>query len=171
MILPYVQYQVARAILQKTLDRKDIHKDLIEYGIRILNETNKLTSSVPLEDLTETLKIANETISNPLVPANVTRCMQQGNALVEKYPKGKILAGLLLGLAGAALILASVAVAGFSFGSLTPLSIVGVTVGASMVAAAFGYEAHLLKDKIAKNKLADEMKSLAKDAPVKGKGR
>jgi|GEM_PF-7125621 len=162
-LLPAVQeqfYLVAKADLQKALERKDINPHLREWGNGILKETEKVKSTIPLGELTQTLSIVKATVvTNTPSEGDRRRCIEQSDKLT-KFPKGKTLSNLLLGLAGVALILSSVVAVGLSLGASTPLSIVGVIAGASMVASSLGLEASSLHQFFRENKLKTGLKHI-----------
>jgi hypothetical protein len=132
----YAKYQAAKAILEDTVASSSKSSPYLKaYGRKILAEVESLKASNSLGDLTETLKVTNATLLDPS-EAKVQACIAQANKIIAKPSMGKILGGLLLGLAGAAIVVASLGVAAISFGLLAPVTVAGVTLGTSLITGA-----------------------------------
>lgn len=155
-----VQHHIPKSVNQQRLE--DL-KALDKLRQNLINEIESLhdSSSIPVETLTEALKAGQEAIVlarldvlglNPtkinretyeqevdkqLQPAAIKKCQDAANK-ISKHSKGKIAGGILLALAGIALVAVSVAVAASTFGASTPLSIAGCVAGVALVSAGIG---------------------------------
>ena len=129
-----LHYDVARLRLIKTLGKQPPNSDFTRISRQILRDTDALSQSgqcaLPL--LTDTLTLVDTTL-NVQTLGNAQACAARGLEF-SKIPKANKIGGLLLKLAGAVIILASIAVALYSFGALSPLSVLGVSLGASLLA-------------------------------------
>ena len=130
-------YSLAQIELEETIGKTS--KSLKEHGNGILEQTKALQTSPSLTtgELANILMISNEIIKNPSNADGYTACAKQVNTITKRQV-GKKVGGVLVALAGAAMILTSLVVAGASLGSLTPLSITGVAIGFSLIASGVG---------------------------------
>lgn len=130
---PYIRYQQAQEDLLITIAKPNINVTLQNLGKRILDQlkSQQNTPSHDLYELTNTLKILNKTISNPTFK-HAMICSQQRKKINNHVQYQKTSSALLI-IAGVATILASIAIALFSFGTLSPMSLLGIHLGSSLI--------------------------------------
>lgn len=147
-------YTSTRIALSEIIRPLPKNSPIRKHGEKILKLTEKLDNNMPVgmarADLTQTLHVTYDAIScsqghniNPQILAQKAQaCVDQGAKIVElshaKTSHVKKLGGLLLGIAGALLIVASLAfaVATHFFG--TPIAIAGISLGTSYMTASIG---------------------------------
>ncbi len=137
-----LDYDSERAKLidqMKSLPKKH---PLNAYGKNILELIQELrendVSGIPLIELTKTLNVTRRAMmpsSDPIALAD--ECLEQKNAFDQytTHPKVNQIGRWLCSIAGFLLIAASVAAAITTHGAATPLCILGIKIGESLIAA------------------------------------
>jgi hypothetical protein len=129
------EYNTARTQLIHTLVNANTDPLLRVHGTRVLREIDKLQcdpkSKVPSADLAKEFVATRELIQAP-TPARIDQYTKRAET-IQKRSWGKILGGVMLGLAGAVVVGLAIGLAVVSFGAAAPISIFGATIGASMI--------------------------------------
>lgn len=128
-------YEHSIADLELTLKSTTCHPDVKKCGYTAIEQVRKLEAenTTDLSTLTHLIHSTNDVIKEPNKHFDGYR--QLANKMPTKRSWGKILSGVALALLGAVIVAASVAVAVASFGVATPLSAMGIVIGASVVTA------------------------------------
>ena len=154
------QYKEARSDLINKINsyrqKKGLNSPLLAYAEEILrltqlqrssifNKTEKCPGNIALEDLTQSLLIASKALEishNIFADYNPYQLIHENLTYIERLKKYdtknsqiKKIGGLLLGITGLLMIFASATLAVMTYGLATPLSIAGVNLGVSCIAA------------------------------------
>ena len=130
----YIELRQRKELLEYTNNNPPYQKNLRAYGQNILKQVDILEKDqrIAKSELIKALKATYNTITNP-TQDNITECLNVAKGLPEHRIAHQKLRGLLIGLAGAALILTSVAAAVVTFGAVSPVSLGFMVLGASMI--------------------------------------
>lgn len=134
--VPY-QYELARENLKNAIDVSS-DKAIADAANRILKDAAKLRSrhDVNIADVTSALVTSARVVELPCSDDAISQLQKQANHISQRS-WGRMLAGSMLVLAGVAMAIGFTAVALISFGALAPVSILGFTLGVSMLAGGF----------------------------------
>lgn len=128
-------YEQARLRLRATLTDPKTEPLLIPFGARVLAKTKQLKKdaqrTIPLSELTQVLELSHQAIKYPSI-YNAQAGLAQCSKIAPRT--NRQLHAALLGLFGAVILIASVGAALVSFGIASPVSLVGITIGVSLIA-------------------------------------
>lgn len=95
-----------------------------------------MVSAKDLPTLTKFVKETTDLLQNPLSGQKMTKHAKNINQVMKiKRPWGKIIGGAMLAVLGTALVATSIVVAVASFGAAAPVSLAGLALGGSIIAA------------------------------------
>lgn len=131
------QYELARENVENAINASE--NDVITFAAEnVLKTANLLIVShkAPIADVTSALVTAIRVVERPYNDDAISELQQKANHMSQRN-WGRMLAGTMLALAGVAMAVGFTATALISFGVLAPVSILGFTLGASMLAGGF----------------------------------